>query len=292
MKNIYLNGESLNEILEKYEDTDKKVVLHLEAKEYNEKIVINNSNITLVGIENKTKIIWNDYAKKIHADDNKPYNTFRTSTVTVYGDFVSFKNITIVNSAGYGSLIGQAVALSVYGNNFLATNCTFDAYQDTIFLGPLPLDLQTRYLGFLDIRQLRNKKSNSIFKKCNILGSVDFIFGGGNSLFFNCNITAKLKGYIAAPSHIENSESGFIFYKCEFESLNNETTILARPWRDYGKVLFIKSNFSKLNIDLNRYNDWDKINYYFYEYPYVKSEFSKRIKKEEIKKELNIFLKK
>ena len=63
-------------------------VVYLKAGIYRQKIVIAADNVTIVGEDReKTVITFDDYARKIHADGNE-YNTFRTYTLCVTGNYV------------------------------------------------------------------------------------------------------------------------------------------------------------------------------------------------------------
>ncbi|MCF0237829.1 MAG: hypothetical protein HUK24_04445, partial [Sphaerochaetaceae bacterium] len=165
----------------------------LEEGFYYQKIEIDVPNITIEGRGNVV-ISYDDYANKIH-EDGKEYVTFRTYTVAVCADNVTIKNVTIENSAKDPVNKGQEVALTVYGNNFLCENTTLRSTQDTLFCGPLPDDLVVRYMGFLkDKLRYHQGQQTHIFKNCTIEGSVDFIFGCGNTLFDNCKIISVFDG--------------------------------------------------------------------------------------------------
>ncbi len=210
----------------------------------------------------KTVIIWDDYANKT-APDGKEFNTFRTWTVSVVSDHVSMENLTIVNDAGHPEIKGQEVALTVYGDDFHMKNCRLVSTQDTVFLGPLPDDLIERYDGFLtdDLRQ--DKYCRQYFENCLIEGTVDFIFGCGETLFENCEIRSVYDtrniGYAAAPAHPLSQTEGFRFYKCRFtreEGVGDSTIYLARPWRDYGLCVFEDCTYES-HIRAEGFDKWN-----------------------------------
>ncbi|MEG2159198.1 MAG: pectinesterase family protein, partial [Clostridia bacterium] len=118
---------------------------------YHQKFVITTPNLTLTSSTSSAKdvvIVYDDFAKKLD-DCGREYNTFRTYTVAIATDNVTLSNITIANSNTKPSVVGQCVALSVCGSNFVADNCIFTSTQDTLFCAPLPDDLVIRYLDFL-----------------------------------------------------------------------------------------------------------------------------------------------
>jgi pectinesterase len=264
-----IDGYPLSETLEVY----------LEPGVYVQKLRIKHNHLKLYGSKSgKTLICYNDYSYKMH-EDGLLYNTFRTSTVMVLGDYVELNYLTIQNTSGSGLKIGQAVALSLYGNHSRIINCRLLGHQDTLFLGPLPIDLTERYEGFLLDEQRHTHHLFHYFETCHIEGDVDFIFGSGTALFNQSTIVALAKGYIAAPSTYETSLYGMIFNQCEIVSMTSETVFLARPWRDYGSTVFINSKFTG-NFAKERYDNWDKTHYRFYEFPYIESKFSHDLKTE------------
>ncbi|MCM1164493.1 MAG: pectinesterase family protein [Lachnospiraceae bacterium] len=217
---------------------------------YRQKTEISVPYIELVGAgTDKTVIVHDDYAKKIHAD-GKEYNTFRTYTLAVLAPHVNFKDLAVENDALKPEEKGQEVALTVYADDFYAENCAFISTQDTVFCGPLPSDLIVRYDGFLKNELRAEGNSRQIYKNCYIAGTVDFIFGCADALFENCEIKSlydvRGHGYAAAPAHAPDRETGFVFDRCRFtrdERVANGSIYLARPWRDYGKASFIDCSY-------------------------------------------------
>ncbi len=281
MINLHLNSSnSIMEELAKYQNNEI-IHVYLANGVYYQKLRIYNDNITFTG-ESKTDTIisFDDYATKIHSD-GKEYNTFRTPTMTILGNNVVLENMTIRNTAGYGKEISQAVALSLYGDLITLRDCNLEGYQDTLFCGPLPEDLTIRYQGFLPDEELNTKLTHQRFLHCTIKGSVDFIFGSASALFEDCDIYALLPGYIAAPSTYENAEIGLVFYKSKIISITSEV-YLARPWREHGCSIFCDCIFEG-EFAKERYHDWNKHKYRFYETPYVETPMSQDLPKERMK---------
>jgi len=272
-----LNGYPLNETIE----------LTLSPGVYEEKLHLAHNHLKIVGTSpESTKIVFGDYSYKMH-QDGLLYNTFRTSTITVLGDDITLQNISIENSAGHGFTIGQAIALSLYGDQSKIINCHLIGNQDTLFLGPLPVDLTKRYDDFLPNTYLHTKPLYHLIKSCVIEGDVDYVFGSGIGLFDDCVFVTKHPGYVFAPSTYESYPYGFIVNQSKFIT-KASNVYLARPWRTFGKVLLLNSTFQG-DIAIDRFDDWDKPNFSFYEMPYVKSELSHPLKAEEIE-QLKSFL--
>ncbi len=248
------------------------VSIYIKEGIYEEKIIIDKPNIDLIGEGiNKTIIKYNDYSKKIHPD-GRDYNTFRTPTALVLGDYCKIKDLAIYNSADPKG--GQAIALAIYGNHFSLDSARISSYNDTLFLGPLPDDLKERYTKFLTPRELFIEGNlYSHFKNALIEGSIDFIFGAGSALFDRCNIVSLKEGYVAAPGHSLFQKDGFIFNECHFINQTNlmNSTYLARPWRPYGKCVFLKCSYDN-HIKKEGIALWHNLTpeefSRFYEYPY------------------------
>lgn len=213
---------------------------------YCEKVLIDKPNVTIIGLSPAdTVIAFDDCANKIHSD-GKEFNTFRTYTLMVNAPNVTLKNLSVVNKTQNPAELGQAVALHVYGDNFHAANCEFASTQDTVFNGPLPSELITRYIGFLPDCQ-RNYKTQfrQFFHKCVIKGSVDFIFGCGDVIYYDCDVVSvpdgRKVGYVCAPAHELSQTSGISFVDCRFINggVLPNSIFLARPWRDYGIATFV-----------------------------------------------------
>lgn len=260
MKEIRISPNStLAEVL-KTVQPDTRIVLPEGV--FREKLEISVPDLEIVGAGlGKTIIVNGDYAKKIAAD-GREFNTFRTYTLAVTAPRVTLRNLTVENDARSPEKLGQEVALTVYADEFLAEDCAFLSTQDTVFLGPLPDDLIKRYDGFLRNSLRTEGEQKHIFRRCLVAGTVDFIFGCGNSLFEDCEIRslcdARGHGYIAAPSHSSEQEIGIVFHKCRLtreSGVADGSIMLARPWRDYGKTSFINCEMDK-HISAEGFNKW------------------------------------
>ncbi len=214
----------------------------------------------------KGKLASDLYANKLDEDGNE-LTTWKTAALKITGSHNIFENLRIDNISGNPETKGQEVAVGVYGDDNLFLNCDFRSTQDTLFVGPLPDDLCTRYIDFLP-QDERYYDGNPInyFHKCDIYGSVDFIFGAGKAVFDNCNmITVKdkrEKTYVVAPSHSLKDDFGYLFYQCHFmheNGIREESIYLARPWRDYGKAVFAYCQYDE-HISSLGFHDWSDVN--------------------------------
>lgn len=213
---------------------------------YRQKTVLRANDVTLIGSGRETTVItYDDYAKKIH-EDGLEYNTFRTYTLCITGERVRLENLTIENSNTDPKKVGQCVALSVNAKIFSAKNVDLKSTQDTLFLYPFPDDLVVRYSGFIPQDQLYTEgRATHLFENCRIYGTVDFIFGCSEAYFKDCEIISiydnREIGFVCAPAHPLAESAGFNFIDCNFicEGAQRATNYLARPWRDFGKAVFI-----------------------------------------------------
>lgn len=193
--------------------------------------------------------------------------TWKTAALKITGSHNIFENLDIRNISFSPEIKGQEVALGVYGDDNIFINCTFKSTQDTLFVGPLPDDLSTRYLDFLpeDERYYEGNSTN-YFSNCDIYGSIDFIFGAGKAIFDNCNLITvadkRNESYVVASANSLKDDFGFLFYQCKFKKENgvfDNTVYLARPWRDYAKAVFAFCTYDS-HINPEGFHDWSNVN--------------------------------
>ena len=135
-----------------------------------------------------------------------------------------------------------------------------------MFVGPLPDDLSTRYIGFLpEEERYHEGNCTNYFYHCTIKGTVDFIFGAGRALFYRCDLVTledkRGETYVVAPSHSLKDDFGYYFESCQFQNggAGKGSTFLARPWRDYGKAVFSNCTYED-HINPLLFHDWSDVN--------------------------------
>ncbi|GAE83888.1 pectinesterase family protein [Bacteroides reticulotermitis] len=209
---------------------DYTVTIYIKKGVYKEKVVIPSwvKNVELVGENAENTIITYDD----HANINK-MGTFRTYTVKVEGNAITFKNLTIENNA---APLGQAVALHTEGDQLTFINCRFLGNQDTIYTGA--------------------EKTRLLFTGCYIEGTTDFIFGPATALFENCEIYSKRDSYITAASTPKVAEYGYVFKNCKLTASSDVKKVyLGRPWRPYAATVFLNCEFGK-HIRIEGWHNW------------------------------------
>jgi pectinesterase len=268
---------------------DMPATLRLAAGTYHQKLHIRHGGLSLLGAgRDATVIAFDDYNFRVHRD-GREFNTFRTPTVTVVADGVTFSDVTIANTAGSGPGIGQAVALAVYGTDFAMTDGCLKGHQDTLFCGPLPYDLTLRYRDFLPDEELHVRPSLQTYANCRIEGTVDFIFGSATALFRECEIVVLGRGYVAAPSTYADVPYGLVFQRCAIQNVSDTDDVyLGRPWRESGSAIFLDCRFEG-RFRAERFHDWEKPRHRFMEKPYVPAALSRALGQEETER-LETFL--
>ncbi|WP_167615913.1 pectinesterase family protein [Maribellus sediminis] len=196
-----------------------RTTIFIKAGVYKEKLVLaaSKTNVTFIGEDlEKTILTYDDFASKKNRFGEEMGTTGSTSFY-IFGDGFIAENITFENSAGR---VGQAVAVRVDGDMVAFKNCRFLGNQDTLYP--------------------HGEKSRQYYLNCYIEGTVDFIFGWSTAVFNKCTIFCKDHGYVTAPSTLEETEYGFVFLNCKISGDAPEHSFyLGRPWRPYGKSVFI-----------------------------------------------------
>lgn len=232
---------------------NEKATIFVKNGAYFEKLIFEKPNITLKGEDReKTIIRYNDCALRRN-ENYEQLNTFLTATLKISSTAENFKmeNITVENCAGYGKIVGQAVALFVDVDKAIIENCKIIGYQDTLLNAPY----------FLDLENNHNIVKRQYFKNCYIEGDVDFIFGGAVVIFDKCEIYSKKRpegynGFITAACTDKEREFGYVFMNCELTGAAKENTVyLGRPWRHYANVAFLNCKMGK-HINQQHYCLW------------------------------------
>jgi pectinesterase len=151
----------------------------------------------------------------------------------VEGNDCRIENLTIKNTAGR---VGQAVALHVEGDRFVAKNCTLLANQDTLYTA--------------------TENSRQYYKDCYIEGTTDFIFGEAIVVFQSCTLKSLVNSYITAASTRPGHAYGYVFFDCKLiADTAAKKVYLGRPWRPYSKTVFINAEMGA-HILKEGWNNW------------------------------------
>lgn len=162
----------------------------------------------------------------------------------VVGDGFIARDITFRNTAGPRN--NQAVALRSGADLSVFYRCSFEAYQDTLYV----------------------HSQRQFYRECDVYGTVDFIFGNAAVVFQNCNIYArnppnKTNTVTAQARTDPNQNTGIIFHNCRVTAASDlkpvqssVRTYLGRPWRQYSRTVFLKTFLDSL-INPAGWMEWD-----------------------------------
>ena len=152
----------------------------------------------------KTIITYGLYGMMPSGDAEK-LGTFRSYTMFIDAKNVSLKNLTVENSAGAGSDIGQAIALYAEGEGINCSNIRLLGWQDTLFTGPLP-PKEIEKNGFIGPKQFAPRiNGRQYYTNSYIEGDIDFIFGSATAYFDNCYIFQKDRTPYLIGKYLKNN---------------------------------------------------------------------------------------
>ncbi|KAF8380472.1 hypothetical protein HHK36_027958 [Tetracentron sinense] len=217
-----------------------RYIIYVKAGTYKENVQIGNSlaNIMLVGDGIGKTIVTG--SKSVGGGST----TFNSATVAVTGDGFIARDMTFRNTAGPSN--GQAVALRSGSDLSVFYRCSFEGYQDTLYV----------------------HSERQFYKECDIYGTVDFIFGNAAVVLQNCNIYArkpqnKTNTITAQGRSDPNQNTGISIHNCRVTAASDlkavqssVNTYLGRPWREYSRTVFLQTNLDSL-INPAGWLEWD-----------------------------------
>lgn len=240
----------------------KPVTIRLSQGVYPEHLTISQPFLTIEGDADFPSVITGCLGAKEPLSDGKR-GTFRTQTVFIDTHHFTARHICFANTAGIGSLVGQALAVYADGDHLLFEHCSFLGRQDTLFAAPLP-PKEIEPNGFRGPKQFAPRVHGThLYRNCYLEGDIDFIFGGATAYFTNCTIHSltldkPVNGYITAASTPQGIADGFVFAHCRFTSdCPPRSVYLGRPWRDFAKVAILQCELGA-HIHPHGWHDWEK----------------------------------
>ncbi|OMO66006.1 Pectinesterase, catalytic [Corchorus olitorius] len=199
-----------------------RFVIYVKAGTYVENVILdkNKWNVMIYG-DGKDKTI---ISGSLNFIDGTP--TFATATFAVAGKGFIAKDIGFVNTAGAAK--HQAVAMRSGSDHSVFYRCKFDAFQDTLYA----------------------HSNRQFYRDCDILGTIDFIFGNAAVVFQNCNIMPRqplpnqFNTITAQGKKDPNQNTGISIQKCSITAFGNLTanTYLGRPWKDFSTTVIMQSS--------------------------------------------------
>ncbi len=275
MKEIQAKDSIAKAIEEAKDSLSARIIL--ESRLYEEKVFCEHPDIEICGAPDRSSIIvWRDGGRTLLSDGNIR-GTFRSYTAFFGGERLTLRNLTIRNDAGDGRIAGQSIAAYLDSDVVYAENCSFISRQDTLFLSPLP-EKERIPGGFRGPREHSPRRlTYQYFKNCYIAGDIDFIFGGADAVFEDCEIVCLdrehepgfelfnedstiINSFITAPGG-KKEDLGFVFINCRIRGqsgIRPESSYLGRPWRPEGKAAFMGCTIDSC-INPKRFSGWDSV---------------------------------
>ena len=212
--------------------------IHIKKGIYKEKVIIppSKENVQLIGGDSVV-ITYDDYAAKPNIF-GEGMGTSGSATIYVFAPGFVAEDIVFENSSGP---VGQAVACHVAADRVAFRRCCFLGFQDTLYTF--------------------GEYTREYYEDCYIEGTVDFIFGKATAVFNRCEVHSKKSGgFLTAPATPQDCQYGYVFYDCSLTA-NSDVEVgsvcLSRPWRPYGKAVFIRCNMG-CHISPQGFHNWGK----------------------------------
>ncbi|KAK4778074.1 hypothetical protein SAY87_018261 [Trapa incisa] len=227
--NVTVAADGTGDVLTIKEAIDKvpkkatsRFIIHVKAGTYTENIVLDKDvwNVMIYG-EGKDMTIISGSLNFVDGT-----NTLNTATFAVVGKGFIAKNMKFKNTAGAEK--HQAVAFRSGSDMSVMYQCSFDAFQDTLY----------------------THSNRQFYLECDITGTIDFIFGNSAAVFQRCQIMPRqpmpnqFNTITAQGKKDPNQNTGLSIQKCTFSALDGKLTAptyLGRPWKDFSTTIIMQS---------------------------------------------------
>ncbi|KAL1207305.1 Pectinesterase 3 [Cardamine amara subsp. amara] len=207
------------------ENSRSRFVIHVKEGKYFENVNVprNKYNVVVYG-DGITKTV---VSSNLNKHDNLTIHTYQTATFSVSGTWFVVRDMKFVNTVGPGK--GQAVAFHSDAKHSVMYRCAFEGYQDTLYA----------------------RAGRQLYRDCDIVGTIDFIFGHAAAAFQNCTIRPRQPlpnqfNTITAHAFVNDTNmiSGFSIVNSKifpFQEDLTAKTYLGRPWNAYSTVVVMKA---------------------------------------------------
>lgn len=150
--------------------------------------------------------------------------------------YLYMQDLTLKNGLDYygAGAAGRAAVIQDRGDKTIFKNVKMLSYQDTYYS--------------------QNNNLNCVFDSCDIHGTVDFICGGGNVRFQNCQITLEKRNVngtggrtITAPTTAKDG-IGYVFDGCKIVDLSEGkgNWNYGRTWQNEPKAIFLNTTLDSV----------------------------------------------
>ncbi|KAL3692923.1 hypothetical protein R1sor_006574 [Riccia sorocarpa] len=230
---FYTIQDAVNSIHRDQQRTTR-ITIQVNPGSYEEKVVIpkNTPYLTLQGAGRDRTIITHAETKEQAGSD------IADATVAISAPNFIARNISFQNSSPpppSGAVGQQATAVYISGDMGAFYGCGFLGAQDTLY----------------------DHNGRHYFEECYIEGSIDFIYGDGQSLYKNCqlNVIPTTTGSLTAQKRMSTSENtGFSFVDCSVTGSGR--VYLGRSWGISSRVVFITTWLADIIIP-EGWQDWN-----------------------------------
>jgi pectinesterase len=203
---------------------------------YHEKLTIERPRVTLLGESRDGTVLTFDATAGQQSPGGGRYGTRGSFTLRVVAPDFRAERMTIENAFDFPANAakpdsdttklrdtqGVALMLDTGSDRAAFVDVKITGYQDTLF----------------------PNSGRAWFHRCEVSGTVDFIFGAGRAVFEDCDIVSRDRGsrtnngYVTAPSTPASQPYGFLFVrsrlKKETPAMAPNSVTLGRPWHPFG----------------------------------------------------------
>ncbi|XP_010542353.1 PREDICTED: pectinesterase-like [Tarenaya hassleriana] len=225
------NFQTINEAVAAAPDkSNSRFLVYIKEGVYTENVFLpkNKWNILMYG-DGISKTIVTGRRNTI---DDPTLRTFQTATFAVEGNGFMAKDLKFVNTAGPEK--HQAVAFRSTSSRSVLYQCAFAGYQDTLYA----------------------HRGEQFYRDCDIVGSIDFIFGHAAAVFENCTIRPRqpLRGqYDTVTAHSVSdpyAKSGFSIVRSTISPFDGDNltaaVYLGRPWKNFSTTVVMRTEIGSL----------------------------------------------
>ncbi|ONK61016.1 uncharacterized protein A4U43_C08F25220 [Asparagus officinalis] len=206
----------------------RRIVIYVKAGVYEEIVTVASilTDLTMMGDGMGSTIITG--SRSVAGG----YTTFSSPTFSVFGDRFIGTGITFRNSYGPGS---QAVALLSGSDQSVFYRCAIEGYQDTLCV----------------------YTQRQFYRECNIMGTIDFIFGNAAVVIQNSKILLRRPNrgeanVITAQGRTDpNQNTGIVIQFSRITAADDlwpvrhsVKSFLGRPWMKYSRTVYLQNDIS------------------------------------------------
>ncbi len=200
---------------------------------------VNAHNISFIGESKEGVVICGN-----SADISNPVLNIR------YGSGQYMQDLTVRNLRDFDQSARKGVSVAVYGGNkAVFKNVAMQAQQDT---------------------QVTGERSYAV--DCDFYGAVDFLCGGGDHFYDQCNFYITNNGYITAPSTNSANKWGYVMQHCTIDKYVGSYTYeadghftLGRPWQGEPRNYWLNTTM-KAKPSADGWSGMGTLTTHFYEY--------------------------